>query len=81
MDVEREKKQRKGRSVEHWQIVSAGLLLYDALAVNLAYFLALWLRFDCMYSAIPQAYLSAWLRFAPLYTPVCLAVFWLFRLY
>ena len=66
---------------EHWRIVSVGLAVYDALAVNLAYFLALWLRYDCQFSAIPEAYLR-WLgRFAPLYTPVCLAIFWLCRMY
>lgn len=66
---------------EHWQLVGIGLAVYDALAVNLAYFLALWLRYDCQFSAIPEDGLR-WLgRFAPLYTPVCLAIFWLCRMY
>ncbi len=66
---------------DHWQIVGVGLAVYDALAVNLAYFLALWLRYDCQFSAIPADGLR-WLgRFAPLYTPVCLAIFWLCRMY
>lgn len=66
---------------EHWLVVGVGLAVYDALAVNLAYFLALWLRYDCQFSAIPEDSLR-WLgRFAPLYTPVCLAIFWLCRMY
>ncbi len=66
---------------EHWRLVGVGLAVYDALAVNLAYFLALWLRYDCRFSAIPEDGLR-WLgRFAPLYTPVCLAIFWLCRMY
>ena len=69
------------RRMERWEFVSLGLLLYDALAVNAAYFLALWLRYDMRYSAIPPEYLAAFLRFAPVYTAVCLAVFFLLRLY
>ena len=69
------------RRMEQWEFVSLGLLLYDALAVNAAYFLALWLRYDMRYSAIPPEYLAAFLRFAPVYTAVCLAVFFLLRLY
>ena len=49
--------------------------------MNAAYFLALWLRYDMRYSAIPPEYLAAFLRFAPVYTAVCLAVFFLLRLY
>lgn len=69
------------RRMERWEFISLGLLLYDALAVNAAYFLALWLRYDMRYSAIPPEYLAAFLRFAPVYTAVCLAVFFLLRLY
>ncbi len=66
---------------EHWPVVGVGLAVYDALVVNLAYFLALWLRYDCQFSAIPADGLR-WLgRFAPLYTPVCLAIFWQCRMY
>lgn len=69
------------RRMERREFVSLGLLLYDALAVNAAYFLALWLRYDMRYSGIPPEYLAAFLRFAPVYTAVCLAVFFLLRLY
>ena len=67
--------------LEHWQGISLLLLFYDILAVNIAYFSALWLRFDCQFSVIPGNYLSAWLRFVPFYTLICLAVFSLLRLY
>ena len=67
--------------LEHWQGISLLLLCYDVLAVNIAYFFALWLRFDCRFSEIPGDYLSAWLRFVPAYTLICLAVFAYLRLY
>ena len=65
----------------HWQNVVILLNLYDIAALNLAYFSALWFRFDCKFSAIPVIYLQAWAKFAPLYTIVCLLIFWHLRMY
>jgi FlaA1/EpsC-like NDP-sugar epimerase len=56
-------------------------MIYDIIIVNLAYFLALWLRFDCRFSAIPVSYFHAWVSFTPIYSLFCLAVFWYLRLY
>ena len=69
------------RKIEHWQVITVYLMLYDAIAVNLSYFLALWLRFDCHYTEIPSEYFSAWLKFAPIYAVVSVVVLWIFRLY
>ena len=60
------------------------LFIYDAVMVNLAYFLALWLRFDCQMSAlfnVEPVYLETWIKFAPINTVVCLATFSAFKLY
>ena len=65
----------------HWQVVNLGLMLYDVLAVNVSFFMALWLRFDCHYSEIPEIYLEPYMKFAPIYTVVCILVFWGMRLY
>ena len=54
---------------------------YDFVAVIAAYFIALWLRFDCNFTEIPSDYLMAWLKFAPIYAVICVAVFWLLHLY
>lgn len=72
--------QKKGK-LEHWQIIAMYLAVYDAIAVNAAYFLALWIRFDCRYSEIPEMYLSSYLKFAPWYTIFSVVIFWLLRLY
>ena len=74
-------KDRKRRGIEHWQLVNVGLAVYDAVAVSLAFFLALWLRFDCRFSEIPEIYISAYLHFIPFYVVVCLVVFWWCKLY
>ncbi len=60
------------------------LLIYDAIAVNLAYFLALWFRFDCEINRLindANGYLEAWLKFIPVYTVLALIVFKIFKLY
>ena len=65
----------------HWQNIASLLAMYDIVAVNIAYFLALWFRFDCHFSSIPEMYLRAWQKFCPFYTIVCLLVFWRLRMY
>ena len=69
------------RAIEHWKIVALYLILYDVIAVNVSYFLGLWLRFDLHYGAIPKEYIIAFLEFAPIYTVVCLLVFGRLHLY
>ena len=72
---------QKKRLLEHWQKISLGMALYDVIVVNLSYAFALWLRFDLRYSSIPPIFINTWLRFVPIYTVVCLAVFWFMKLY
>lgn len=67
--------------IEHWKIIAACLVIYDIIAVNLSYFLALWLRFDTRFSAIPEGYLNPFLKFSPFYTAACIIVIWFLRLY
>ncbi len=71
----------KRRNIEHWQIIAILLAVYDAIAVNAAYFIALWLRFECSISEIPHEYLHAFYKFAPIYTVASMLVFWRVRLY
>lgn len=71
----------KGKILKHWHIVSLWLILYDLFVANGAYFLALWLRFDCRFSAIPDHYLSVFVKFSPIYSVILLSVFFLLRLY
>lgn len=72
---------KKSGHLEHWQKVSLLLLVYDLIAVNLSYFLALWLRFDCQFSSIPTNYYKAFLYFIPAYSVICPLVFSRLRLY
>ncbi len=67
--------------IQHWKVISLYLTVYDVIIVNLSYFLALWLRFDCSYSLMPRHYVEAWFRFVPVYTLFCVIIFRVFRLY
>lgn len=71
----------KRAKLEHWRIIAILLLIYDIAVVNGAYFLSLWLRFDCAFSEIQTKYLMAWLKFVPIYSIVCIVVFKLLHLY
>ncbi len=73
--------ENKKKRFRHWEFVAFYLLLYDILAVNFAYFVALWLRFDLKYSMIPADYMAAFIKFAPIYTLFCVMVFYILRLY
>ena len=69
------------KRLEHWKIIAICLLIWDFIAIHQAYFLALWVRFDCVYSAIPKHYLSPYLRFITIYAVCSLPFFWFFRMY
>lgn len=62
-------------------IVSLLLLVYDIVVINLAYFAALWLRFDCQFSQIPDKYLEPAIQIVPLYTIAMVAALAALRLY
>ena len=76
-----EKQRKKLFTLDRVRTVDLFFGLYDIFAVSIAYFLALWIRFDCHFSEIPDYYVHTWLKFAPIYAAVCLVVFILFHLY
>ncbi|MBR0399604.1 MAG: polysaccharide biosynthesis protein, partial [Mogibacterium sp.] len=77
----KQQKNKTGFRMEHWMQISVYLIIYDAIAVSMAYFLALLIRFDFNFSMIPVVYLRPWMYFAPVYAVICIAVFWQLRLY
>ena len=74
-------KSKKGLHIERWQLISFALAIYDAVAVNAAFYIALWLRYDCKFWDIPAFYITALKQFAPIYAVFCVLVFWCFKLY
>lgn len=77
----KEDRRTKLLSLRHSEIIAIYLMIYDLIVANGAYFVALWLRFDCRFSTIPKEYFVSWLRFVPAYSVICIAVFWYLHLY
>ena len=73
-------KKRKHK-VEHWQLLAMLLAFYDLVAIHCAYFVTLWVRFDCVYSSIPEVYLKGYLTSITIYAVICVVIFSLQRLY
>ncbi len=57
------------------------LICHDIFAANLAYGLALWLRFDLHFSMIPEELLRGWFFFTPIFAVLVLAVCSSLKLY
>ncbi len=69
------------RGLEHWQVIAVILAVYDFVAVCGAYFLALLLRFDGVFSAIPQEYIQPYSQFILPCAAGSVLVFFLARMY
>ena len=78
---ENNKTRARGWRFEHWKVVSMALMLYDFAAVCGAYFLALYLRFDCEYSAIQARFMIPYKRFILPYAVFCILLFLAMKMY
>lgn len=72
-------KEQKGEM--QWIHKAMLLAVSDALIVLAAYFAALFIRFDCMYSKIPYEYIEGYLWSMPFWIIAMIAVFYACRLY
>ena len=59
------------------------LALFDIIAVNVGYYLAILIRFFVAneFHDVAAQYIAAYFKFAPFYTVICIAVFYAFKLY
>ena len=80
MDNDKKTKRWIGH-IEHWQIIAVFLAIYDFMAVCAAYFLSLFIRFDGVYSAIPEQFLNPYLHFILPCAAGSIVIFILFRMY
>ena len=76
-----QKNRNRSHKLEHWQIISALLMLYDFIAVCLSYFLALWLRFDGLIKSIPQRFYQPYIQFIFPWAAISIIIFLIFRMY
>lgn len=66
-----------------WILLRLAMVLFDVIAVNFAYFMALIIRFYVAseFNRWGVNYIPAFLTFAPWYTVCCLVIFYVFKLY
>ena len=62
-------------------MVAIFLILYDIVAIILSYFVALWIRFDCRFTQIPDEIYAAYSHGILIYGALCLVIFMNLRLY
>ena len=67
--------------LEHWQIISMFLMVYDIVAIIVSFFLALWIRFDCRFSMIPKQYFNPYVSFILIDAIFTVFVFYKMKLY
>ena len=69
------------KNIEHWKIIAFFAAIYDFAVAHISYFLALWLRFDCNYSAIYPKFLNAYLSFITWYAVLAVVIYHLFHMH
>ena len=76
------KQNEKNKKIK-WLINKGILVVFDLVAVNLSYFLALFFRFfiNNQFRPVADQYIPVFREFAPFYTGICLITFFAFRLY
>ena len=72
---------KKQSIIKNWKLIAAFLALYDFAAICGAYFLALYIRFDAAFSAIPPSYLQAYRRIILPVAAGSIFVFYAMRMY
>lgn len=72
---------KKIRKMEHWEVVTLLLMLYDFVAIIVSYMAALLIRFDLRFNSIDTKYLHAFYKSILLYAAFCVVLFWFLRLY
>ena len=79
--MENENQQTSRRKIEHWQIIALCLMICDFMSIHLSYFLALWLRFDCIFSEIPKEFLNTYYHSITVCSIGAILIFWFLRMY
>ena len=74
-------KEQKDKLWKHWRVISLYLVLFDVVSINFSYLFALLLRFDFKFSVIPEGYFRSYLYFTPMYTIVCIVIYYVLKLY
>ena len=72
---------RRKKRIEHWEVVTGILMVYDFMAICFSYLLALLVRFDFKFSSIESQYLQGCYKSVLFYALFCVILFWFLKLY
>lgn len=72
---------RRKKRIEHWEVVTGILMVYDFMAICFSYLLALLVRFDFKFSSIESQYLQGCYKSVVFYAIFCVVLFWFLKLY
>lgn len=72
---------RRKKRIEHWEVVTGILMVYDFMAICFSYLLALLVRFDFKFSLIEPKYLQGCYKSVLFYALFCVILFWFLKLY
>ena len=72
---------RRKKRIEHWEVVTGILMVYDFMTICFSYLLALLVRFDFKFSSIEPKYLQGCYKSVVFYAIFCVILFWFLKLY
>lgn len=72
---------RRKKRIEHWEVVTGILIVYDFMTICFSYLLALLVRFDFKFSLIEPKYLQGCYKSVLFYALFCVILFWFLKLY
>lgn len=72
---------RRKKRIEHWEVVTGILMVYDFMTICFSYLLALLVRFDFKFSSIEPKYLQGCYKSVVFYAIFCVVLFWFLKLY
>ena len=72
---------RRKKRIEHWEVVTGILMVYDFMTICFSYLLALLVRFDFKFSTIEPKYLQGCYKSVVFYAIFCVILFWFLKLY
>ena len=72
---------KRKKRIEHWEVVTGILMVYDFMTICFSYLLALLVRFDFKFSLIEPKYLQGCYKSVVFYAMFCVALFWFLKLY
>ena len=68
-------------NMEHWQIISLFIMIYDFITIAVSYLFGLLLRFDFNFTAIPEMYLKVYYKLIIPFAILSIAIYWFFQMY